>query len=129
MALVLGSVTDADLVGALFDECDCCLHLASTVGVKLVIANPLDTLRRIAYGTDVVISAAAQRGKRVVFASTSEVYGRNSDPEALHEDSNRVLGSALRAAGPTRSRSRTAKRSRTAITASTAPIRSSSASF
>ena len=39
MALVLGSVTDADLVDALIDECDCCLHLASAVGVKLVVSS------------------------------------------------------------------------------------------
>src|SRR5205807_1962964 len=42
-----------------------------------------------------VISAAATRGKRLLFASTSEVYGKASDGE-LHEDSDRVLGSALK---------------------------------
>ncbi len=93
--LIEGSVTDAELVDELMAECDCCLHLASAVGVKLVVANPLETLRRIVQGTDVVVSSAARHGKRVLFASTSEVYGKNSDG-ALHEDSDRVLGSAFK---------------------------------
>jgi UDP-glucose 4-epimerase len=93
--LVSGSVTDEVRVNQLMTGCDCCLHLASAVGVKLVVANPLDTLRRIVQGTDVVISAAARQGKRVLFASTSEVYGKNSDG-ALHEESDRILGSAFK---------------------------------
>lgn len=93
--LVDGSVTDAALVDDLIADCDCCLHLASAVGVKLVVSHPLETLRRIVQGTDVVISASARHDKRVIFASTSEVYGKNSDG-ALHEDSDRVLGSAAK---------------------------------
>ena len=94
--LVEGSVTDATLVDDLMGDCDCCLHLASAVGVKLVVARPLETLRRIVEGTDVVISAASRHDKRVLFASTSEVYGKSSSEEALHEDSDRVLGSAFK---------------------------------
>jgi len=90
--LVEGSVTDSELVTGLMAECDRCLHLASTVGVQLVVAYPLETLRRIVRGTDVVISAAAAHGKRVLFASTSEVYGKSSNGP-LSEDSDRVLGS------------------------------------
>ena len=90
-----GSVTDGVLVDELVGRSDCCLHLASAVGVKLVVTNPLETLRRIVHGTDVVMAAAARHDKRVLFASTSEVYGKNSDG-ALHEDSDRVLGSAFK---------------------------------
>ena len=93
--LVEGCVTDADLVDPLIRRCDGCLHLASAVGVKLVVANPLETLRRIVHGTDVVMSASARADKRVLFASTSEVYGKNSEG-ALHEDSDRILGSAFK---------------------------------
>jgi UDP-glucose 4-epimerase len=93
--LITGSVTDQALVDELVAKCDCCLHLASAVGVKLVVANPLETLRRIVQGTDAVVSAAARHGKRVLFASTSEVYGKNS-AGVLDEDSDRVLGSALK---------------------------------
>jgi UDP-glucose 4-epimerase len=91
--LVHGSVTDSELVAQLMGECDVCMHLASAVGVELVVAQPLETLRRIVHGTDVVVSTAAGQGKRLLFASTSEVYGKNS-AGALHEDSDRVLGSS-----------------------------------
>jgi len=94
-ALIEGSVTDALLVDELMSRCDRCLHLASAVGVRLVVAHPLETLRRIVHGTDVVVSSAARHGKRVVFASTSEVYGKSS-AGSLHEESDRVLGSAYK---------------------------------
>jgi UDP-glucose 4-epimerase len=90
--LVEGSVTDSELVGELMADCDRCLHLASTVGVRLVVSCPLETLQRIVRGSDVVISAAAAQGKRVLFASTSEVYGKSSNGP-LSEDTDRVLGS------------------------------------
>lgn len=95
LELIEGSVTDRELVDELMGACDVCLHLASAVGVSLVVAQPLETLRRIVHGTDSVIAAAARRDKRVVFASTSEVYGKNSGA-ALDEDSDRVLGSAFK---------------------------------
>ena len=93
--LVEGSVTEEDVVDELIADCDCCLHLASAVGVKLVVAQPLETLRRTVKGTDVVMDAAARHRKRLLFASTSEVYGKNSDG-ALHEESDRVLGSPFK---------------------------------
>lgn len=95
VGLVEGSVTDAELVDALVQDCDCCLHLASAVGVKLVVSHPLDTLRGIVHGTDTVMSSAVRHGKRTVFVSTSEVYGKNSNG-MLGEDSDRVLGSAFK---------------------------------
>lgn len=93
LRLVEGSVTDAELVDRLMAQCDHCLHLASAVGVELVVADPLHTLRQIVQGTDVVLAAAAAHRPRLVFFSTSEVYGKNSG-QFLHEDSDRLLGSA-----------------------------------
>jgi UDP-glucose 4-epimerase len=93
--LVEGSVTDAKLVDELMGDCDRCIHLASAVGVQLVVARPLETLRGIVRGADVLISAAARQGKRVLFTSTSEVYGKTSNGP-LGEDSDRVLGSTLK---------------------------------
>ena len=100
------------LVDDLIADCDCCLHLASAVGVKLVVSHPLETLRRIVQGTDVVISASARHDKRVIFASTSEVYGKNSDG-ALQRIPIGYWARQPRVAGRMRSPNPTAKRSPT----------------
>lgn len=93
--LVQDSVTERSTVDPMVADCDICIHLASAVGVKLVVSQPLETLRRTVHGTDVVMEAAARHGKRMLFASTSEVYGKNSSG-ALHEESDRILGSAFK---------------------------------
>ena len=89
---VEGSVLDEGLVNDCMQSVDACLHLASAVGVQLVVSRPLDSLRRNIRGNDIVISAAAERGRALLFTSTSEVYGKQSDG-ALSEDSDRILGS------------------------------------
>ena len=88
---VEGSVLDEALVNDLMGSVDACLHLASAVGVQLVVSRPLDCLQRNIRGNDIVISSAARHERRLLFASTSEVYGKNSTG-ALSEDSDRVLG-------------------------------------
>jgi UDP-glucose 4-epimerase len=93
--LVEGSILDPDLVDDLMAGVDTCVHLASAVGVKLVVSEPLDSLQRNVRGCDIVISAAARHDRRLVFASTSEVYGKQSKG-ALDEDSDRVLGSTFK---------------------------------
>ena len=95
LEFVHGCVTDAELVGRLMVDADICIHLASAVGVQLVVSEPLDTLRRIVSGSDTVITAAATHGTRLLYASTSEVYGK-SDGTALDEQSDRILGSPLK---------------------------------
>jgi UDP-glucose 4-epimerase len=75
---------------------DACFHLASAVGVKLVVAQPLETLLCNVRGTDIVMSAAVRHGRRMLFTSTSEVYGKNSNGP-LSEGSDRVLGSPFKA--------------------------------
>jgi UDP-glucose 4-epimerase len=88
---VEGSVLDEALVKRLLQSVDACVHLASAVGVQLVVSRPLDSLLRNIRGNDIVISAAARRRRPLLFTSTSEVYGKNSDG-ALSEESERVLG-------------------------------------
>jgi nucleoside-diphosphate-sugar epimerase len=88
---VEGSVLDSDLVDDCMRSVDGCLHLASSVGVALIMSRPLETLRRNIHGNDIVISAAARRGRPLLFASTSEIYGKSSDG-ALSEGSDRILG-------------------------------------
>jgi UDP-glucose 4-epimerase len=87
-----GSVLDEELVDDCIRSVDACLHLASAVGVQLVVSRPLDSLQRNIRGNDIVISAAARHNRPLLFTSTSEVYGKNSSG-ALSEDSDRILGS------------------------------------
>jgi UDP-glucose 4-epimerase len=74
---------------------DRCLHLASAVGVKLIIAQPLDSLLRNVRSIDVVMSAAARHRVPLLFTSTSEIYGKSSEIP-MREDADRILGSPLR---------------------------------
>lgn len=90
--LVEGSVADAGLVDELMKEVDHCVHLASVVGVQKVIDEPLETLMYSARGGGVVMHAAARHGARVLFSSTSEVYGKATNG-ALREDDDLVIGS------------------------------------
>jgi UDP-glucose 4-epimerase len=92
---VEGSVVDAGIVDECMRSVDACMHLASAVGVQLVVSRPLDTLLKNIRGGDVVISAAARLDRRLLFTSTSEIYGKNS-AGPLSEDSDRVLGSPFK---------------------------------
>jgi UDP-glucose 4-epimerase len=96
LRLVEGSMLDADLVRGCLAEVDQCFHLASAVGVKLIVERPLETLLRNVRGNDIVISAAAELGVPLLFTSTSEVYGKSSSAERLPEDADRLLGSPFR---------------------------------
>jgi UDP-glucose 4-epimerase len=92
--LVEGDVCDEELVDGCVRDVDQVWHLASAVGVQLVVSRPLHTLQRNIHANDVVISAAARHRKRLLFTSTSEVYGKNSEGP-LREDADRVVGSPL----------------------------------
>jgi nucleoside-diphosphate-sugar epimerase len=88
---VEGSILDVELVEECVASTDVCLHLAAAVGVQLILDQPLDSLIRNVRGSDVVISAVAEQGKRILVASSSEVYGKNSKGP-LVETSDRILG-------------------------------------
>lgn len=94
--LVVGSIMDEALVDDCVQSVDSCFHLASAVGVQLVVSRPLDTLLCNVRGTDIVVSAAARHGRRLLYTSTSEVYGKNSSG-SLSEGSDRILGSPFKA--------------------------------
>jgi UDP-glucose 4-epimerase len=93
---VEGSVVDADQVRDCMEKVDGVFHLASAVGVKLVVNQPLDSLQKNIRGNDTVISMASELDKWLLFTSTSEVYGKNSTA-GLTEDSDRILGSPFKA--------------------------------
>lgn len=89
---VLGTILDAGVVDALVSQCQMVFHLAAAVGVKYIIENPLASLRINIKGTENVFEAANRYKRKVILASTSEVYGKN-EKESLSEDDDRVLGS------------------------------------
>jgi nucleoside-diphosphate-sugar epimerase len=88
---VEGSVTDEALVDDCISSVDVCLHLAAAVGVQLVVAQPLESVLRSVRGCDVVFAAAARHRRRLLFTSTSEIYGKLNG-ELLSENADRVLG-------------------------------------
>jgi len=88
-----GSVLDESLMAELISQADEIYHLAAAVGVKTVIEKPLDSLLNNLRGAEIVFEAATSKLIPVLFASTSEVYGKNENIP-FQEDSDRVYGSA-----------------------------------
>ena len=76
--LRVASVTDPDEVGRCVAEADAVFHLASAVGVKLVVEQPVRTIETIVTGTDVLLKACARYRRPVLLTSTSEVYGKGT---------------------------------------------------
>jgi UDP-glucose 4-epimerase len=90
-----GSITDQSLVDEVVEQADVVVHLAAAVGVKLILERPLEALITNIKGTEVVIEACAVRGRKLLIASTSEIYGKNVDGP-LKEDADRILGSPFK---------------------------------
>lgn len=89
--LVEGSILDDPLVDRLVRHCDQVYHLAAAVGVKYVVDDPLTGIVTNVRGTENVLSAAFRHGRRVMVASSSEVYGKSTQVP-FREDDDRVLG-------------------------------------
>jgi UDP-glucose 4-epimerase len=85
------SVFNVELLDGLIGKADLIYHLAAVVGVEHYVADPYETLNVNVNGTQNVLKAAYKYSKRVVFSSTSEVYGRNPKVP-WKEDDDRVLG-------------------------------------
>ena len=79
----------------LVDQCDVIFHLAAAVGVKLIVEIPVRTIETNVRGTEVVLSLANKKKKKVLIASTSEVYGLSSDVP-FREDGNLVMGATTK---------------------------------
>ena len=89
----IGRVQNAQVTAELVDRVDMVYHLAAEVGVRRVIDSPISTIENNVQATEVVFSAAAKKGKRVLFTSTSEVYGLSTDLP-YREEGNIVMGAA-----------------------------------
>jgi UDP-glucose 4-epimerase len=90
--LVVDSVLQPAVVNELVHKCDVVFHLAAAVGVRLIVEQPVHTLVTNIQGTEVVLEHCTRFGKRVLIASTSEVYGDHREERALVEDDRRVYG-------------------------------------
>ncbi|HWT03628.1 MAG TPA: GDP-mannose 4,6-dehydratase [Pyrinomonadaceae bacterium] len=89
------SVHNQPLVAELVDQCDVIFHLAAAVGVKLIVESPVRTIETNVRGTEVVLALANKKKKKVLVASTSEVYGL-SDQVPFREDGNLVMGATTK---------------------------------
>ncbi|MCQ6559709.1 NAD-dependent epimerase/dehydratase family protein [Paenibacillus mendelii] len=88
---VQGSVLDRELLSRIINQCDVVYHLAAVLGIKTIVENPLRVIEDNIGGSMNVFELAYKRKCKVVFASTSEVYGKN-DNLPFHENSDRLLG-------------------------------------
>lgn len=87
----LDNIENRQLVAELVDDADIIVHLAAAVGVKLIVESPVRTIETNVNGTQLILEAACKKKKLVLTASTSEVYGKNTDVP-FHEDADLVLG-------------------------------------
>jgi UDP-glucose 4-epimerase len=92
LRFVKGDVLDERLMEGLIEECELVYHLAAVVGVKHVLADPLQAMITNVWGTETVLQSACNQRRKVVLASSSEVYGK-STKSPLAEEDDRVLGS------------------------------------
>jgi UDP-glucose 4-epimerase len=86
-----GDIRDAALVAEAMASADLVLHMAAALGVNTILENPIESVSTNFTGSEVVLNAATKLNKRIVIASTSEVYGKNPK-QPLSETDDRVVG-------------------------------------
>ena len=90
--LVVDSVLSPSVVSELVHKCDVVYHLAAAVGVRLIVEQPVHTMVTNVRGTETVLDYCNRFGKRVIVASSSEVYGDHRTENPLSEEDRRVYG-------------------------------------
>ena len=88
---VNGDVRSVDLIDQLTKDSDLILHMAAALGVNTILESPLESMSTNITGSEVVLNAAAKHKKRIIIASTSEIYGKNPK-QPLSETDDRVVG-------------------------------------
>ncbi len=91
----IDSVHNQPVTAELVDQSDVIFHLAAAVGVKLIVESPVRTIETNVRGTEVVLALANKKQKKVLIASTSEVYGLSTDVP-FREDGNLVMGATTK---------------------------------
>ncbi|MBK8029668.1 MAG: GDP-mannose 4,6-dehydratase [Chloroflexi bacterium] len=88
-------IRNIHVMDRLVSECDVIFHLAAAVGVQRIISEPIETIETNIGGSEVVLKTARRYRKKVLIASTSEVYGKGVR-FPFHEDDDSVLGATTR---------------------------------
>ena len=86
-----GDIRDQALVESLVADSELVLHMAAALGVDNILENPIESISTNFYGSEVVLNAALKYNKRILIASTSEIYGKNTK-QPLSETDDRVVG-------------------------------------
>lgn len=93
--LIIGTILNEHLMDKLVERCDVIFHLAAAVGVELIVKRPLESLTTNIKGSEIVLNMAHRYRKKILIASTSEIYGKNINGP-LKEEDDRILGSPLK---------------------------------
>ncbi|MEO5740957.1 MAG: GDP-mannose 4,6-dehydratase [Vicinamibacterales bacterium] len=91
----IDTLTNEPLLAELIDRNEVIFHFAAAVGVKLIVEEPVHTIETNVHGTEVVLKHANKKRKKVVIASTSEVYGKSADVP-FREDADLVMGATVK---------------------------------
>lgn len=89
------TIRNDSVMDRLVSECDLIYHLAAAVGVELIIKDPVHTIETNLFGTEIVLRLARRYRRKVLLASTSEVYGKSSDLP-FREEADRVMGATIK---------------------------------
>ena len=93
--LVVESITNTTVMDRLVSECDIIVHLAAAVGVELIVRSPVHTIETNVMGTENVLRTARRYRKKILIASTSEIYGKLSNVP-FKEDDDSLIGATTR---------------------------------
>ena len=90
--IIDGDIRNAELINDTIKDVDLVFHMAAALGVNTILESPLESISTNIAGSEVVLNAAANHKKRILIASTSEIYGKNPK-QPLSETDDRVVGS------------------------------------
>jgi UDP-glucose 4-epimerase len=92
LEIIDGDIRNTELINETTKDVDLVLHMAAALGVNTILESPLESISTNIAGSEVVLNAAANHKKRILIASTSEIYGKNPK-QPLNETDDRVVGS------------------------------------
>jgi UDP-glucose 4-epimerase len=92
LEIIDGDIRNTELINETIKDVDLVLHMAAALGVNTILESPLESISTNIAGSEVVLNAAANYKKRILIASTSEIYGKNPK-QPLNELDDRVVGS------------------------------------